>query len=348
MISPRRIVGFGAPVLSSAQIPMEEAAVFIFRSYLICLAAVLAATGAGAEVVDRVVAIVDREVILQSEIEYQLSPLMQQMAGEDGVTYSQANLRDAFQMALDQAIEQKILYREALLSGVEMGDFDVDARLNEIQATYDSPDAFREAVEASGETMSEIRERLQTQMVAMGFAAFKRREFAKEAVISEGMAEEFYQNAQGEFAQPERVQARRIFLSAGKNAEERAAVRARIEALRAELVAGGDFAEAAKAQSEGPDAEAGGLVGWVSRGDLVAELDAAVFALAPGEISPVIETDFGFQILKAEAREEAGKASLDEARKDIEPMLRDKYAAERYEKWIGELRKRSRVRVFTE
>lgn len=310
------------------------------------LAALLLASTAGAEIVDRVVAVVDRDVILQSEIEYQLSPLMQQMSGADGTTPSQANLEDAFRLALDQAIEQKILYREALLSGVEVDEDRIEERILEIQKSYDSPDAFREAVEQMGDTMPAIRERLRAQMVAMGFAGFKRREFADQAVISEDMIQAFYDAHKDEFVRPERVQTRRIFLSAGKNADERAAVKAKLQALRDELALGGDFAEAAKAQSEGPEAEGGGLIGWVARGDLVAELDQAVFALAEGEISPVIETEFGFQILKAEQREDAGQAGLAEARTDIEPMLREKYATERYEKWIGELRKRSRVRVL--
>ena len=307
---------------------------------------VLAAGHAQAEVVDQVAAVVDREVILKSELEYQLTPLMQQAMGTTGGGLSQQDLQQALDNVLDQAIAQKIVYREALLSGVEINDGAIEERMTEIRDSFESAENFRETIESSGETLSEFRERIRVQMVTMGFASFKRREFAKEAVISEEMAREYFEANRDEFSMPVRIRARRIFLAAGPDADERARVKAQLESLRDELALGADFAELAKSVSQGPDADAGGLVGWVAPGDLVETLDDALFQLAAGEVSPVIETDFGFQLLKAEERQEAGAATLDNVRNEIEPRLREEYAAKRYEKWLDELRKRSRVRIL--
>jgi len=112
------------------------------------------------------------------------------------------------------------------------------------------------------------------------------------------------------------------------------------------LSEGGDFAAVAKAYSKGPNAEEGGVIGWVVRGDLVKVLEEAAFALPVGGISEVLESPGGFHVLRVTERQEAGQATLEDVRKDIEPKLRAEIAAERYRQWIQELRKESRVRVF--
>ena len=84
----------------------------------------------------------------------------------------------------------------------------------------------------------------------------------------------------------------------------------------------------------------------VTVGDLVKELADAAFSLPESGVSDVIETEFGVVLLKADKKVAAGTMTLDEARKVIEPELRAKGAEQKYKKWISELRKRSRVRIF--
>jgi len=142
------------------------------------------------------------------------------------------------------------------------------------------------------------------------------------------------------------VRVSQVYLPASNDANERATVKARMEEILSELKQGGDFAAVAKAYSKEPSAEQGGVIGWVVRGDLVQVLEEAAFTLPVGGISEVLESPGGFHILKVEERQDAGQATLEDVRKDIEPKLRAQVAAERYKKWVQELRKESRVRVF--
>ncbi len=87
-------------------------------------------------------------------------------------------------------------------------------------------------------------------------------------------------------------------------------------------------------------------MGWVKAGDMVAELDAVLAGLKPGETSGVVETEFGFHLLKVEAREDAGLTPYDKARQEIEPLLRKQRVDERYKKWMGTLRQRGNVRIL--
>lgn len=307
----------------------------------------VAACSVQAAVVDGIVATVGTEVILQSELVQEITPLLQELRQ---TASSQAEFDQEaekhLRAALEQAIDAKILLRQAMLQGLEVQDEAVESRIEDIKKRFASNEAFLKELEAAGETMGDFRMRVRKQILAISMGLRKRREFEEAVEVSEADVLQYYQDHQERFTHPERVFVRRIFVPSGKEAQDRAAAAARLEELRAQLDAGADFAELAKTYSSGPSAEKGGAVGWVARGDLVKKLEEAVFALEDGGVTDVLEMESGFVLLKVDKREAAGTASLDEVRTEIEPELRAKYAGAKFDKWMRELRKRSRVRVF--
>ena len=311
------------------------------------LLAVILPGVASAETVDAIVATVGNEVILQSELVQEIAPALEslrQTAANEAEFNKMAEqrLRDA----LDQAIESKILLREAMLAGTEIREAAVEEQLAELKKRFSSNEEFLEQLEAAGETLSDLRTRLRKQLLAIVVGRQKRREFEDEVEVNEDDVVKYYNENQDKLTHPERVRVRRIFLKAGSDPQESATVKARMQELKSQLDAGASFVELAKTYSAGPDAEDGGLLGWVVRGDLVENLDNAAFSLAEGTVSDVLETEFGYVLLFIEKKEAAGTPTLEEARTDIEPELRAARADEKYDKWISELRKRSRVRVF--
>jgi len=320
-----------------------------FKRSLMTSACVLGAfmSAQAAVVIDSVVATVDNEPILESDLMTEIAPLVESLRISGAAdSEMQRQIELALNEALDTAIEQRILHRQALLRGFQVDDQAVEERIERIRSQFPTNDAFLRAMQEAGETMSDFRERMRRQILAVSMGAGQRREFEKEAVITESDIAQYYQDYRQEFSHDERIRIRRIFLDAGQSPEDRARAKARLLALKAELDQGAAFADLARAHSEGPEAADGGLVGWVERGDLVAELEAPVFALQVGEVTEPIDTEFGVLLMKADERVGAGTMSLQEARTKIEPILRQKYAAERFDKWMTELRKGSRVRVF--
>jgi len=317
---------------------------FVFFSLALTI---FVASHAHAEIVDRIVATVANEPILRSDLVEEVAPLVRNLRSE-GVSPAeiQREVDEAMRDALDLAIERKLLYRQALIEDIQVEDEDIEERVARIKAQYDSEKEFMEALEEAGESLSDFRQQLRQQIMAISMGLRQRRLFERDAVVSESEIAQYYEDAREEFSQPERIQLRRIFLRADEDQAERRKVRARLETLREEAELGADFGELAKTYSEGPSKEAGGMVGWVTRGALVPELEEAAFELEEGEVSPVIEMDRGFALLKADRREDAGIADLDDARVQIEPILREQHAEERYRKWIEELRKRGSVRVL--
>ncbi len=300
-----------------------------------------------AELVDQILATVDTEAILQSDLMMEITPHLAELQSTtpDAETF-QREADALVREALEQAIDAKLLLREALRAGIEIDEKRIDEQLAEFKKMYDSPEQFTKELEAAGETLGDLRVRIRKQSMARAMAVRKQSEYEKQVAVSESDLAQYFEDHKDEFAQPERVHASQIFLPASGDAEERAVVKARMDEILSELKQGGDFAAVAKAYSKGPEAQQGGAIGWIARGDLVQSLEEAAFAQAPEGLSDVLESPGGFHILRVNERQEAGQTTLDDVRKDIEPRLRAEAAIQQYRHWIQELRNKSRVRVF--
>lgn len=309
--------------------------------------AAVAGGAAYAELVDQVVATVDKEPILMSDLMAEIGPQLRDLRSQASSQADLDRLLDKkLRDTLNQAIENRLLLREGQLAGITIDNATVDQRFEEYKKLYPSNDEFMKDVERSGQTITEIKARLKKQMIARSMSVRKTKELEQGITISESDVAQYYQDNKSKFRHEERVRCSQIFLPASNDLAERDKVRAQMDQLKDELNKGADFAELAIEHSKAPGAEDGGIIGWVQRGDLVGPLDRAAFSLGVGEVSGVIESDQGFHLLKVEKKEAAGEASLDDVRKEIEPELRRAAAAEKFKKWMEDLRKRSRVQVF--
>lgn len=155
---------------------------------------------------------------------------------------------------------------------------------------------------------------------------------------SSARVKSYFESHKSEFAQPERAKVRHILLRAEKkNTAEVAKAKAEAEKLAAAAKAGADFAKLASEKSEDPGSKSnGGLIDFFARGSMVPEFEAYAFTAKPGEISGPIQTDFGFHIIKLEARRPASNKTLEEAQDDIAQIL---IAQERSREEVASLEK---------
>ena len=314
---------------------------------LLAVCLILLSVNVSASYVDGVVATVGRDPILHSDVMQEMMPMLQSLRTDSIASEDRdKQFREVFDQALEQVIEYHILYLEALKFDVKIPDDDVEKRLREVREQYGSTDAFQKALQESGHTIGDFRERMRKQIMAISVSRSKRSQFEKEAVVSEVDIAKYYEEHQDEFNFPARYQVRRIFVQVPNEQEARKAAKVELTALRDKLLAGESFEEAAKAQSNGPEAAEGGMMGWVLPEDMVEPLNTALISLEVGEISPVLETEYGLHLIKLEEKESAGSLSLKEARNKIEPMLRQQLGDERYRQWMNSLRQRNNVRVL--
>lgn len=222
--------------------------------------------------------------------------------------------------ALDQLIEREVLWQAAQAAGITISDEEAAAAVEQAAAQFKTPEAFRRKLEKSG-------------FDDRGYADYVRREISgakyllqvsqAEPEVSEADVRTAYEQNKQSFTQPETLRARHILLKTEAAAATgvRTAVRAKIEGLLAELRGGADFAELARRHSEDRSAADGGDLGEFSRGRMVKPFEDAVLALQPGEISGVVETRFGYHLIKLEARTPAKIPTLEETRDRIRQRL---------------------------
>lgn len=147
---------------------------------------------------------------------------------------------------------------------------------------------------------------------------------------------------------PEAVRASHILIKSSRSDSpaSREQARERIERAEKKLAKGEIFPEVARSVSEDASAERGGALGWVARGTLIPELDAAFFGLAEGQVSGIVESPFGFHILKVDQKRKAGRPDLEEAREGILEILRQRKSAEALDRLVVELRAGARIETF--
>jgi peptidyl-prolyl cis-trans isomerase D len=150
-------------------------------------------------------------------------------------------------------------------------------------------------------------------------------QFVSSAQISEKDISEYYAaNRDSKFRKPKEAKVRYISLRLDPQADgkEKEKVRARASAIIAEARSGKDFAQLAKKESDDPTRATGGDVGWLVQGQLPPDVEKAVFGLAKGEVSNVIETPGGFQIVRVEDIREEKTLTLKEASGEIARTLK--------------------------
>jgi len=147
----------------------------------------------------------------------------------------------------------------------------------------------------------------------------------------------------GDAAPVTQTRARHILVKTNEVVSEEDA-RRRLQGLRERIVAGADFAELARLNSEDGTAARGGELGWVYPGDTVPEFERAMNALPPGELSPPVRTPFGFHLIEVQERR-AADVSAERQRLQARMALRERKADEAYQDWLRQLRDRTYVEL---
>jgi peptidyl-prolyl cis-trans isomerase D len=157
----------------------------------------------------------------------------------------------------------------------------------------------------------------------VAYLVFRPETYEKEVVLDQKRLKEYYELHIDDYRKPERVHARHILLKLPTNAsgEEEAKVKARAEALLEEAQRGKDFAELAKAHSQGPSAPRGGDLGFFGRGKMIKPFEEIAFGLEIGQVAGPVKTPFGYHVIKLEAKETASTKVFEEVQAEVRQIL---------------------------
>lgn len=247
--------------------------------------------------------------------------------------------------ALEQLLSAELLYQAA--SKLEVKDLDkqVDEKLAQGKARFANEQDFAKAIKDLDMDEKVLRDYTRRDLL---ISKFVESTIVPTIKVTEEEARKFYDQNPDKFTRSETVKASHILIGTepSASAEDKKKAREKAEKLRKELAAGASFEELAKGNSTCPSSQQGGDLGFFGKGQMVPPFEAATFALKPGEISDVVETQFGYHIIKLTDKKAAETVTFKEAQPRIEEYLKGQKVNTAVGDYITEAKKTAKIEVL--
>lgn len=285
-----------------------------------------------------------KTVITRGELERAFNVLAAQNRIQPGSTPEEQ--KKAQLAALDQLIYAELIYQEGLKSVPADLEKQVDFKMAQNKGKFGSSAEFEAALKESGMTERELAEISRKDIVISHYIETK---IAPGIKVSDDEIKKFYDENRDRFGEGEpQVKASHILIGVDASAatEVKAKAKEKAEALLKELKAGKDFAEAAKTSSTCPSKEQGGDLGFFGRGQMVPEFEQAAFALKPGEMSGVVETQFGYHIIKLTDKKGGEVPKLEELKEKIASFLKGQKTQKAVFDFVTTLKNEAKVEIM--
>jgi peptidyl-prolyl cis-trans isomerase SurA len=300
---------------------------------------VVGPTLGGAKIVERIIARVNNEIITQHQYEEEQDNLRRQLAEQYSGAELEAQVREQSKNLLRDMIDQSLMVQKGKDLDINV-ETDVVKRLDEIrkQNKLATLEDLETAIGKEGMNYEDFKDQIRRNLLVQEVV---RHEVGSRIQLSGEDARKFYEAHKEEFKSPGMVHLGQILISTEKRKPEEAEKRAN-EAL-AELKAGQRFAEVAKKYSDGSSAEQGGDVGMMKEGSLAPDIAAEVAKLDVNEFSNLIQTKYGYNILKVLERYSPGIPKFEEVEQRVTEVLYDQQMQPRLREYLTQLRKESYI-----
>jgi peptidyl-prolyl cis-trans isomerase C len=263
--------------------------------------------------------VVDGTEITQGQIDLEMDRMMKQMGGQMSPQQLESMKGMLMQQATDNVINRVLLEEAIEQEGIEASQAEIDERMAQISSQFGSEEEMDNRLAMMGMTREGLMAEMGTAIKVEKLLA----ERGGESEVTDAQVREYYDSNPAQFEQPERIKASHILIGIedGATPEVRAEKKAEAERVLAELEQGANFEELATQYSTCPSGPRGGDLGFFERGRMVKPFEDAAFALDVGETSGLVETRFGFHIIKVVEREDARTIPFDEASENIRGFL---------------------------
>ena len=298
----------------------------------------------GEAVVDRILAVVDQEIITLSEVDLHMGPLLGTIQAGNRLEL-EAKLRELRRKVLDRLIDEKVLDHEAKKFGVKITSKEVDAVVEDIkrrnQATEED---LEKALQKDGTTLEAYRQTIERTLVRSKLVRWN---VKVEAKSDEQSLRNFYEKNIDRYRAGESFHPAQILLTVPSGATEGEVqeIRRKCQQILDRIKKGADFGEMALLYSQDSSARFGGDLGYFKRGEIVPVLEQAIVHLKVGEVSGIVRTDFGFHILKLLDRKEGVPSPFE----SVKEKVYEDYNTQEWDKavqaYISSLKKASVIEI---
>lgn len=312
------------------------------------LGALVLAGTARAELVDRVVAVVNRDIIALSEVEQRAAPDLAALAQRERDPLKRQEARQALlARALDILIGERLIEEEAAALGITASNEDVQASVDAVKAEQNWTDEQLEAaLRTEGLDMRRYRQMLAKNVVKTRIVQMRVAPRVK--VEEDDLKAEYQAFVRREADEGGEVHARHILVQVPPNAPpaQVEAAKKKAEAIAAEARKPGmDFAALARARSEGPTAKDGGDLGFFRRGTMLPAFERAAFSTPVGQVADPVRSNFGWHVLKVEEKRATEVPPFEEVKDKLAQRLRAQKSEKFVEDYVRELRAKAAVQV---
>ncbi len=313
---------------------------FITVVITVALALGLFPVQAAAEVVSGIAVLVNDEPITTFDIAKEQASMEKGLAtGKPLDAVDRTQLRDA---AISTLINKKLIEQKIRELGIRISDEEVRQAIEDVRRSNNiSEQDLRAALAAQGLSYelytAQVREQLERlRLVSM--------EVRSKVQVSDAELKEYFAAHGEKFQVDEAFRARQLFLAVAKEADL-PRVTAEAEKILKEAKSGANFAALAAKHSQDPSATDGGDLGYLKKGELLPEFEAALHQLKPGEISELIITAAGIHIIKLEEYRPGKRQDFETARREVEDQLYKSKSDERFSKWLQDLRGSASIEI---
>ena len=290
------------------------------------------------------IAVVNGVIISQGEFDRELDFFVRRAAPE-GQQLPELQLAKIKNDVLESLIDREVLFQESQKEGIEVKADEISDQLKKIKQRYPDETQFAEMLKGIGLTESDVQTQIKRGMAIQQLID---KEVGDKVKISDEESKQYYDTHPEFFKQPEQVNASHILIKVDENASEaqKAEARKKIQEVQQKLQKGEDFATLAKTYSEGPSAPQGGNLGYFRRGQMVKPFEDAAFKLKPGETSDIVETRFGYHLIKVIDKQPEKTLAYAEIKDRLNELLKKQKLETEVDVYIDNLRKDAKIEKF--
>jgi peptidyl-prolyl cis-trans isomerase SurA len=289
-------------------------------------------------VIDRVVAVVNDDVIMMSELQEAIV-----LSRREGRALPEGP--DLERSVLNRLVDHRLQVQEAKRDKIEVTEDEVRTAIDDfVKRNGGDREKIELQLQAQGVTWETLRRELREQMLAQ---RVRGRRVVRRATVTETEVDQYLTENRSKFDAGLKYHARHIAVMAEPPSFPVAWERAKqeIDGIAAALAAGQDFAELARARSKDSSSASGGDLGWLARGELDATFEQPLLALQKGQVTAPIRSAAGYHIFLLEDRQELTAERLADARQQVRDLLLQKKAQERFDEWVEGLRRRALIAI---
>ena len=301
--------------------------IVFFAFGLIAPASLLSA----AQVEDGIVAIVNSDLIMLSEIKRELAPERERIQKEYRGDVLTRHLKTAEYRALTSMIERKLQLQEAKVRGITVTDQEVRQAIRQMKQQGGAVD------ETNPADMKSAREQLLLLRIVD-------REVRSGVMVADSDMKRYFQEHRDRFAHSEEYTLSQILIRP-RAPDDTADAREKVREVMARLKQGEAFEDLALRFSDGPDASHGGRLGLVRQGELLPRIEGTIATLVPGGISDVIETSEGFHIMRLEDKKPKQFRPYEQVRQEIQGLVFQQKSEDAFQSWLMNLKNKAYIEI---